>query len=65
MNYKRYVYDGPVEECGKCIAQRWVAATYAPSESKARNNLAYQFKKEFNKIPSTRITLPGKIEILG
>ena len=56
-----YFYDGPVEEFGRCIADRWRAKTYAASINKARSNLAYQFKKEFNKAPNTRITLPGNI----
>lgn len=59
----RYSYDGPVEEFGKCICRRWKSVTYAVSESKARSNLTYQFKKENNKIPSTRIVLPGKITL--
>lgn len=57
----QYTYDGPVMEFDKCVSNRWVASTYAPSEKKARNNLAFQFKKQNNKIPSVRITLPGKI----
>jgi hypothetical protein len=60
----RYVYSGPVNEFGKCIARRWEGATYAPSEAKARSNLTYQFKKENNKLPGTKITLPGKIELI-
>lgn len=47
----RYMYDGPVMEFNICVA----------SEQKARSNLAYQFKKKTNRIPSTRITLPGKV----
>ena len=58
---KHYIYDGPVLEFGRCIANRWQGSTYAVSESKARANLAYQFKKQFNKVPSSKITLPGKI----
>ena len=59
---KKYTYDGPVEEFGRCIATRWQGSTYAASEGKARSNLTYQFKKQFNKAPSCRITLPGKIK---
>ena len=62
-DYKKYSYDGPVEEFGKCIAHRWTATTYAPSEKKARSNLAYQFKKEYDRIPSTPIKLPGKLTV--
>jgi hypothetical protein len=59
---ERYVYDGPVEEFGRCIATRWSASTYAVSEAKARCNLEYQFKKQFNKAKNTKITLPGAIK---
>lgn len=58
---QRYVYEGPVMEFEKPIAYNWKASTYAPSESKARNNLTYRFKKLHNLIPSAKITLPGKI----
>ena len=56
-----YSYDGPVMEFGRVITTRWVATTYAVSLSKARSNLTFRFKKEHNKIPSTKITLPGAI----
>lgn len=57
----RYFYDGPVMEFANCIADRWVASTVAATESKARSNLTYQFKKKYNKNPRSKITLPGKI----
>jgi hypothetical protein len=44
-----------------CIASNWKGETYAPSEAKARNNLAYQFKKQNNRIAGTNISLPGKL----
>jgi hypothetical protein len=56
-----YSYDGPVMEFGRVITTRWAATTYAVSLSKARSNLTFRFKKEHNKIPSTKITLPGTI----
>jgi len=58
---KQYSYAGPVMEFDKIVANRWEASTYAVSEKKARCNLAYRFKKENNKTPATKITLPGKI----
>ena len=61
----QYKYDGPVEEFGRCIANRWQGTTYAASEKKARSNFAYQFKKQFNKAPSCKVTLPGKVELVG
>lgn len=56
-----YSYDGPVMEFNRCIANHWVGSTYAESEKKARNNLAYQFKKLTGRVARTVITLPGKI----
>lgn len=57
----KYSYNGPVMEFGTCVANKWNASTYAISESRARNNLAYQFKKKNNRMPNTKISLPGKI----
>ena len=57
----RYVYEGPVMEFNHIVAERWSASTQAVSESKARSNLAYQFKKQYNRAPASKITLPGKI----
>lgn len=64
MEQHRYEYEGPVEEFGRCICHRWCGATFAVSESKARCNLTYQFKKEFNKAPGTKVTLPGDIKLI-
>lgn len=57
----QYIYDGPVMEFEKCVAHNWNGSTYATSEKKARSNLTYQFKKQNNKLPNTKITLPGKL----
>lgn len=64
MTMIQYSYDGPVMEFNICVANRWKASTYAVSEQKARNNLAYQFKKKNNKVPGTKISLPGKIIVM-
>ena len=61
----QYTYNGPVLEFDRVIADNWSAKTWAPTERKARSNLMYQFKKQFNKVASTKITLPGKITRLG
>ena len=60
----KYSYNGPVMEFDTCVANRWSASTYAVSENKARNNLAYQFKKKFKRIASTKISLPGQIVLV-
>lgn len=61
----QYSYDGPVMEFGRCINRQWKGSTYAPSESKARCNLMYQYKKQYRKATDAKITLPGKITITG
>lgn len=60
-SYKKYMYVGPVEEFGRCVAHKWIATTYAPSLSKARNNFIFQFNQARGKIPTAKISLPGKI----
>lgn len=61
----KYIYEGPVLEYGRLIANNWKGETTAPSEAKAKSNLAYQFKIKNNRIPATKITLPGKIRKVG
>ena len=60
-----YSYDGPVLEFDRIIANHWKGQTYAVSEAKARNNLAFQFKRDTGRVPRSKITLPGKIIIEG
>lgn len=60
---QKYSYDGPVEEFGKCVTNRWQAITYAPTERKARSNLMYQYKRQFKKVSNTKVNLPGKLII--
>lgn len=62
--YNEYSYEGPVEEFGKCVTRHWSGTTYAPSEKKARSNLAHQYKMENNRLPSVPVKLPGKITVL-
>lgn len=59
-----YSYDGPVMEFEICVANRWKASTYAVSEKKARSNLTFQYKRSNNKLPNTRVTLPGKLVLV-
>jgi hypothetical protein len=61
----KYCYDGPVLEFDICVADHWRGETIAPSESKARSNLAYQYKKKNNRVAGTRVTLPGRITEIG
>lgn len=59
-----YLYDGPVLEFDKIIANHWRGSTMAVSEKKARCNLAYQFKMEYGRIPRSKITIPGNLTII-
>lgn len=61
----KYRYDGPVMEFDRLVANNWKGETIAPSEQKARNNLVYQYKKSNNRIAGTKVTLPGKIMMVG
>lgn len=61
----QYSYDGPVLIFGRCVANHWKASTFAVSERKARTNLAYQFKKKNNALPSAKVELPGKVIPIG
>lgn len=61
----KYTYDGPVLEFDRVVTNRWTSTTIAPTEKKARSNLAYQYKKQFRKVANTKITLPGKLVIVG
>lgn len=60
----QYYYNGPVMEFDKVIADHWTASTMADSEKKARSNLAYQFKMQNGKAPRSKITIPGKLNII-
>lgn len=65
MGYAEYRYRGPVFAFDTCVNDDWSGTTYAVSEKKARSNLAYQYKRETDRIAETRITLPGKITRVG
>lgn len=58
-----YIYDGPVLEFERIIADHWSASTRAETEKKARSNLAYQFKMKYGRAPNSKITVPGKLTI--
>lgn len=57
----KYSYNGPVIENGRQVLSHWSASTYAVSESKARNNFIFRYKKENNLFKGTPVSLPGKI----
>ncbi|MDD3204205.1 MAG: hypothetical protein PHS74_00495 [Lachnospiraceae bacterium] len=61
----KYAYDGPVMEFGTCVATHWKGQTMAASETKAKSNLAYQYKKNNHRISSCKISLPGKLVVVN
>lgn len=63
--YHKYVYDGPVLEFDRLVADHWNGETMAPTARKAKSNLSYQFKKQNNRMPGVKITLPGKIKMMN
>ena len=58
---QEYQSIGPVILFDHCVQYRWKANTIAPSEAKARSNLAYRYKKENGLMPNANITLPGRL----
>lgn len=58
----KWIYEGPVVSFGRCVCQKWHGETIAPTESKARSNLTYQFKKQNHLAASARVTLPGTLK---
>lgn len=59
-----YTYDGPVKLFDQIVSEHWRGSTIAPSEKKARSNLAYQYKKEIRKSPASKISLPGELVVI-
>ena len=58
-----YVYEGPIKIFGECVNPKWRGETKAQSLQKARNNLAFQYKRQTNRTKDTRVDLTGKIHV--
>lgn len=58
-----YFYEGPVMSFDRCIHTNWEGYTYAESEKKAKNNLAYRYKMTHGLAPNAEVKLPGKIQL--
>lgn len=61
----RYSYQGAVMEFDRLVSNNWRGETVAPSEKKARNNLIFQYKKQYGKTAGSKITLPGKLTVVS
>lgn len=62
---RTYRYEGTVWIFDDCVQTRWCGKTIAVSKQKARSNLIYQWKKEHDYAPNTKVTLPGRITMIG
>ena len=60
----RYSYEGPVLMFNRCVQDIWKGETYAESESKAKSNLTYQWKKAHNYDRYVKVSLPGKVNLM-
>lgn len=60
----RYSYEGPVLVFNRCVQDNWKGETFAESEAKARSNLAYQWKKAHNRERGSKVSLPGKVNLM-
>ena len=63
--YQKYMYDGPVLVFDTLVDDHWKGETMAPNARKARSNLSYQFKKQSNRMPGVKVTLPGEVKMVN
>ena len=61
----KYMYDGPVLVFDTLVTDHWKGETMAPNARKARSNLSYQFKKQSNRMPGVKVTLPGEVKMVN
>ena len=61
---QRYAYDGPVTQFGKIINWNWYGETAAVSDKKAKSNLIFQYKEQYDFKPYAKIELPGKVYLI-
>lgn len=58
-----YYFKGPVTCFGKVVSNCWYGETTANSKGKAKSNLEYQFKRECNKLPNSKVELIGNVRL--
>lgn len=61
MKNNFYEYQGAVFIQKECVARSFKASTWAPSEVKAKQNIAYQYKRRHDLNPRTPIRLEGTL----
>lgn len=61
---KLYHYEGPVTSFNKVIDKFWKASTQADSESRAKANLMFQYKRKHKLEKTAKIELPEALTII-
>ena len=56
-----YRYEGPICMFGHTVQSKWIGETSAPTEGRAKTNLANQWKRQHNRRYNTKITMPGEL----
>ena len=64
MKANLYLYDGPVKQFDRIIAEHWQQFTTALTEEQARINLADQCKRQNGLMPRASISLPGELVLV-
>ena len=59
---KLYRYEGKVKSFNNILIDKWIGETMAETPRKAKSNLIYRVKKELGLVPTSKVTLPGKIK---
>ena len=62
-SFDTYIYRGPVMEFGKLVQEKYEAMTVAISPAKAKSNIIFQWKQKNGRLPGSKVTLPGKVEV--
>lgn len=62
---RKYSYNGPVMIFDQCITNLWYGETKAVSERKAKANLIFQWKRAHGFAPNAKVSLPGRVKLMG
>lgn len=59
---KLYRYNGGVMIFDRIVCDKYAAETMAASEKKAACNIMHRYKQQYGLLPSTKITLTGRVK---
>ena len=60
-----YAYEGEVYAFDSLVMTEWKAETWAVSEEKAKANLKFRFRNEYNLSKITPLLLPGRFKVIA